>query len=114
MSGSRPATARTRAMRRESLVMVGPRQIRAAPPAAAQRLEQGGGVGEAVGLSLHEADLGCLVGLFGVEQRRITSIAVGQLALGARERGLGGGGGGGGGLQGLGVRFERRQAVGDI
>ena len=41
------------------------------PPAAAERLEQGGGVGIARGLGLHEADARLLVGLLGAQQRQL-------------------------------------------
>ena len=38
--------------------------IRTIPPSAAQRLKQGGGVGIAIGLRLHEVDDGLLIRLF--------------------------------------------------
>ena len=37
------------------------------PPAAAERLKQGRGIGEAARLGLHKVDAGLLVGLFGIQ-----------------------------------------------
>ena len=75
------------------------RQIRAAPPAAAQRLEQRRGVGVATGLGLHEADPRLLIGLLGAQQRQVAGVAVLPLPLGQIERDLGGVGRGGRRLQ---------------
>src|SRR5579859_7653994 len=68
-----------------SLPMVAPHQLRLAPPAAAQRLEEGGGVGEAVGLRLHQADLALPIALLGGQEGRVADVAVLQLALGSSE-----------------------------
>ena len=54
-SGARVRVSGGRCGRRTLLVIGLPCQIRAMPPAAAQRLEQRRGVGVAIGLRLHEA-----------------------------------------------------------
>src|ERR1019366_9161901 len=84
------------------------------PPAAAQRLEQGGGVGEAGGLRRKQGDFGLLIGLLGSQQAQRVGVAVLQLALGDGEGGFGGGVGGGSPLNQFGILLQGHQRVGDI
>src|SRR5665213_967923 len=71
-SSRAPASATIAALLRTG----GPGEIGPVPPAAAQGLEQGGGVGEAVRFGLDQGDPGLLIGLLGVEQGQIIGIAV--------------------------------------
>ena len=96
------------------MAAVAARDIGAVPPAAAERLEQGGGVGEAVGLGLHERDARGLLGLLGIEQRDEADGAELQLALGDGEALRRGVLGGDGGFQGIGVGLQRAQRIGDV
>src|SRR3569833_1279342 len=67
----RPVRTRAaRGMEGGSARIGGPGQIGPVPPAPAQRLDQGGGVGVAVGLGLHERDARLLVGRRGGRRRR--------------------------------------------
>src|ERR1700677_823944 len=66
-----------------------PVQISAVPPAAAQRLKECRSIGVAIGLCLHHADFGLLIGLLGYEQAERVGIAVPQLPLGQIQRFLG-------------------------
>ena len=84
------------------------------PPATTERLEQGRGIGETIGLCLHLIDPGLLIGLFGAQQRQRAGVAVLPLPLRQIQRHLRGIGGAGGRLQALGVLLERRKGVGDI
>src|SRR5580658_10049045 len=59
------------------------REIRPVPPAAAQRLKQCSGIGEARRLRLDQRDMRLLIGLLGVEQRQIGAGA--QLELAPRD-----------------------------
>src|SRR6476661_4595711 len=100
---------------RTSLARIGgARQIRAMPPAAAERLEQCRGVGEAIRLGLNQAEPRLLIRLVGVEHREVGRIAVLVLEAGDIEAGLRRVGGLRGRLQRLCILFERDQRVGDI
>ena len=84
------------------------------PPAAAKRLKQRRRVGVTIGLGLHEADARLLPRSLRVQQREIVDGA--ELILPSRKikarecRAFGGG------LrdQGIGVRLQRTQCVGDV
>src|SRR5206468_2119421 len=103
------------AARRRALLRMGDTfEVGPAPPAAAERLEQSGGVGEAAGLCLDERQPGLLVALLGIEHGEVAGIAVLILEPGQIERPPGGLGRGGGGFQGAGVLVEGGQAVGDL
>ena len=52
-------------------ILIVPTQVLAMPPAAAQRLKQGRGIGEAAGLGLHQRDARLLIGLFGVRRASV-------------------------------------------
>jgi hypothetical protein len=84
------------------------------PPAAAERLEEGRGIGEAQGLRLHQGQMCRLIRLLGSEHRIVSDGALlellagdGQAARCRRLRGLSG-------AERIGVAFERTQSVGDI
>ena len=51
------------------------RNVVAIPPAAAQRLKQGGRIGVAVGLRQNEVQHRLLIGLFGAQERQVVGIA---------------------------------------
>src|SRR5690242_18015148 len=79
------ASAAAIAQWRDALSNIGAHQLGAMPPAAAKRLEQRGGIGEAVGFGLDEAEPRLLVRLVGVEHRQIGGIAVLVLEAGEIE-----------------------------
>src|SRR5579859_2857518 len=84
------------------------------PPAAAERLVEGGGVGEARRLRLHQRDARLLIALLGAEQGEVGGVAGLVLALREVERALGGVKGGGVGLQPRRVLLDRGERVGDV
>src|SRR5271169_1392913 len=86
----------------------------AVPPAAAQRLEQGGGVGIPAGLRLYHAVQCLLIGGLGGQQRQIVDGSQLELAPGNLETGGGGLLRRGGGAQRICVRLQSAQAVGDV
>src|SRR6185437_3581158 len=61
-------------------------QFGVVPPAAAQRLVQRDGVGESVGLGLHEGDPCLLPGLFGGQPLQLAGVTVLELAFGEIQR----------------------------
>src|SRR6202034_2554634 len=65
-------------------------EIRAVPPATAERLKERGGVGKAIGLGLHQGTQRLLIGLLGVEQCEIAGVAGLPLPLREIEGDLGG------------------------
>src|SRR5689334_12092327 len=77
-SASRPARL---------LLSTGGHEFGLVPPPSAKRLEQSGGVGEAVGLGLHLREARLLIGLVGVQHREIGGIAVLVLEAGEIEAG---------------------------
>jgi hypothetical protein len=54
----------------------GAHQFRAVPPAAAERLEQSGSVGEAIGFGLDEAEPRLLIGLIGIQNGEVSGVSV--------------------------------------
>jgi hypothetical protein len=89
-------------------------EIGAVPPAAAERLEQGGAVGQARGAGLGQGGAGLQLGLFGRQQRQHRGLARVELLFRRRQRALSGPVDRGGGVQGPGVALQRLQAVGHV
>src|SRR4051794_8251177 len=74
-----PASAKAANSQARTIGLLGIRgshEVAAVPPAAAECLEQRGGVGEAVGFGLDLAEPGLLIGLVGVQHREIGGIAI--------------------------------------
>src|SRR6185437_11922136 len=80
------AIARTGDGEKVSVVIFVPGQIGSMPPAAAQRLEQCGGVRVTVCFRLHERDMRLLVALLGGEELQISGVSVAHLPFGDVER----------------------------
>src|SRR6185369_15486162 len=109
-----PATDSANAMIANLPSIGGTREICAVPPAAAQRLEQGCGVGEAIGLGLDETEACLLICLLSVQHGEISGITVLILDLGEIEAGLCGVRRGGGSLERLRIVLERGERIRDI
>src|SRR5436853_4060703 len=56
-------------------------RIRLVPPAATERLEQRGRIGQAIGACLHESKQRLLIGLLRIEQRQETDVTQAQPLL---------------------------------
>src|SRR6185312_10360384 len=89
-------------------------KVGAMPPTAAERLEQGGRIGEAGGLCRKQGDFRSLIGLLCVQRRERIGVAIPQLAVRDFQGGLCGRIGGGRGLYRRGILLQGNQGVGDI